>query len=450
MRHSLGGFGSVDEVRVWRIEAADAERAQRCAAAALFAAGATAGDRVLVSVRPSPGVVALALGALRSGIVPVVVDPSLTEAERGPIVDDADAQIVVDSERALDELLSGDDERELAPVPLSRPMHYTSGTSGTPKGVWTGVLPDADATAMHDDEGETWSFSGDDVLLLASPLHHSAPLRFASGVLLRGGSVVLVERFDAATVAAAIARYEPTVAFLVPSHLRRLFALPSMPSLSSFRLVAHAGEACEPALKQRAIDAFPAGSVWEFYGSTEGQFTVCSPDEWLARPGTVGRARRHRVMKADDDGQLWCTAPPWARFEYWRDPAKTAAAWGGDAFTVGDLGRVDGEGYVFLDGRRDDLIISGGVNVYPAEVEGVLASVDGVRMVGVFGVDDERWGQRVCAAYVGANATEDDLRAAAVARLAPHKRPKQYLRVDDLPRTSTGKLRRAALPSLLQ
>src|SRR5207248_4605632 len=113
-------------------------------------------------------------------------------------------------------------------------------------------------------------------------------------------------------------------------------------------------------------------------GATEGQFTVCSPAEWEARPGTVGRARPHRRLSVDDDGLIWCEVPRYARFEYWRDPKSTAAAWRGAAFTAGDLGRLDKEGYLFIDSRRDDLIISGGVNVYPAEVEHVLAAVPGV------------------------------------------------------------------------
>jgi long-chain acyl-CoA synthetase len=150
----------------------------------------------------------------------------------------------------------------------------------------------------------------------------------------------------------------------------------------------------------------------------------------------------------DDEGELWCAVPPWGRFSYWNDEERTAAAWrdtaDGPAFTVGDLGRVDEDGFVYLDSRRTDLIISGGVNVYPAEVEAALVEVPGVVEIAVFGRPDERWGQRVVAALVG-DASEDALREAARERLAPPKRPKEYERVEALPRTATGKVRRTEL-----
>ena len=205
-------------------------------------------------------------------------------------------------------------------------------------------------------------------------------------------------------------------------------------------------------MKRRLIEVFPEGTTWEFYGSTEGQFTACRSEEWLERPGTLGRARPGRVLSVDEAGHLWCVVPPPARFTYLRDPAKTADAWRetsqGPAFTVGDLGRIDADGYVFLDGRREDLIISGGVNVYPAEVERVLGEVPGVEEIAVYGVPDEQWGQRVCAAVVG---TVGDAALATYARehLAPAKRPKEYHRTPSLPRTPTGKVRRLDLPDLV-
>jgi acyl-CoA synthetase (AMP-forming)/AMP-acid ligase II len=264
---------------------------------------------------------------------------------------------------------------------------------------------------------------------------------------------VILSRFDAAVAAAAVRRFRPTTTFVAPTALQRLVghddATPDEVGLwDSFRLIVHAGSPCPPSLKWAALARARPGVVWEFYGSTEGQFTACSPEEWMARPGTVGRARPGRRLRTDDDGTVWCRCPSFARFRYWNDDEATARAWRGDEFTVGDLGRLDDGGYLFLDGRRDDLVITGGVNVYPAEVEAVLAEAPGVVEAAVFAVADETWGERVCAAVVG-TVDEAALRRHMAARVAPYKRPKTYFRVEELPRTATGKLRRRALPGLL-
>ena len=229
------------------------------------------------------------------------------------------------------------------------------------------------------------------------------------------------------------------------------------------------------------------GGVWEFYGSTEAQFTVCGPDEWLAHPGTVGRARPGRRLSivatgahgneagdgrddaakgaggangapgedgdgdgdGDGAGTIWCDMPSFARFTYWGDEQATGRAWRGTACSVGDLGRLDDEGYLYLSGRRHDLIISGGVNVYPAEVEAVLSAVPGVLQLAVFGMPDEQWGQKVCVAFVADRAgAEEAMREAASYHLAPYKRPKAYFATAELPHTATGKLLRRAVPSI--
>ena len=451
-----------------RLTAADAEGRQRRAAAGLAGRGLAAGDRVGVVAGSCADLLCVVLGALRTGVVPVVLNPALLPAERDALLADADVALTLD-DAGVAALAAGEGvgaggagttaaiERataaaaaavELAPWPLARPMHYTSGTTGTPKGVWSGVLDPAGAEALAAEERELWGFDAADTHLVCSPLHHSAPIRFSGGTLAAGGDVVVLRRFDPAVAAAAITAERPTTAFLVPAHLQRLFAAGDagggLPDLSGFRLVAHAGAHCPEPLKRRALAAFPAGAVWEFYGSTEGQFPACGPDDWLAHPGTVGRARPHRRLRVDEGGQVWCAAPPWARFTYWRDPAKTAAAWRGDEFTVGDLGRLDADGFLYLDGRRDDLIITGGVNVYPAEVERALHAMPGVEDVAVFGVADDRWGQRVTAAVVG-DVSPEAVASWARAHLAPYKRPKQVVPVADIPLGPTGKVRRSHL-----
>ncbi|MCA0145869.1 class I adenylate-forming enzyme family protein [Blastococcus sp. LR1] len=426
------------------VTSAGSERDQRRAAASLAAAGLGAGDRLLVSAAASPELLAVVLGALRTGIVPVVLDPALPAEERAALAEDADAALDAGDDPGR---LLGEDEAELADVPLARPMHYTSGTTGRRKGVWSGVLAEDHARALAAEEIELWGFGPADRHLVLSPLHHSAPLRFSIHTLLAGGEVLLPGPFDAATAARTITGLRPTTTFCVPTHLQRLLARDDV-DWSSFRRLVHAGAPCPEPLKRAVLAALPEGSVWEFYGSTEAQFTVCSPEDWLAHPGSVGRARPGRRLETDERGQLWCAVPPWARFEYWRAPEKTAEAWRGDLVTVGDLGRVDDDGVVWLDGRREDLVISGGVNVYPAEVEAVLDAHPGVVESAVFGVPDPDWGQRVVAAYVG-DAEAGDLADWARERLAPAKRPKALHPLPGLPRTSTGKVRRLDLPGVL-
>ena len=431
------------------IDPADNLTRQRCMAGGLRRAGLRSGDRVALLVPPSGDLLAVVLGALRTGIIPVIGDPQLPARERAELLDDAAPDLVVATHADLAGLLTGSPV-DLADVPLGRPMYYTSGTTGRRKGVYSGLLDQAEATALLDEETALWSFGPDDLHLLLSPLHHSAPLRFASHTLMAGGRVLLAGKFDASTAYRLIERHRPTTTFCVPTQLRRLRAMAGeeWPELSSFRLVAHAGEHCPELVKRWAVQALPAGSVYEFYGSTEGQFTVCSTDEWRERPTTVGRARPGRSLSTDDDGTIWCRAPRHARFSYWRDPDRTARAWRGDSFTVGDVGRLDDAGYLYLDGRREDLVITGGVNVYPREVERVLADCPGVVEVAVFGVPDDEWGQRLCAAVSGP-VTARVLAEYARAHLAPPKRPKTYLPVAVLPRTATGKVRRTDLAGLM-
>lgn len=410
------------------------------------------GDRVALLVPGTASYVDLVIGLLAREVFPIPLDPRLTEAERAGLLEDLRPHHVLRSPAEVEEWAAA---YPADGTPRGRPIHVTSGTTGRPKGVYSGVLDEAAAQALQREERELWGFRADDVNLVLSPLHHSAPLRFATGTRLAGGRVVVPGPFDPAAITAAIDEHRPTTMFCVPAHLQRLFAHwdeVGVPDLSSFRLVAHAGAPCPAPVKERLVALMPPGSVWEFYGSTEGQFTACSAAEQAERPGTLGRARPGRRISVDDAGHLWCVVPEHARFAYFGAPEKTAAAWRetpeGPAFTVGDLGRIDADGYVYLDGRREDLVISGGVNVYPAEVEHVLGQVDGVDDIAVFGLDDERWGQRVCAAYVG-EADPGVLDAHARTHLAPAKRPKAYHRLDALPRTATGKVRRLELAPLL-
>jgi len=453
------------------LTAVDSARQQRAFAGALIRRGVVAGDRVALHTISGGRMLSAILGALRIGVVPVLLNRGLLDEEREALTTTAEPALVVDDTLLLSMLDAGF-TTDLAPHPLARPMHFTSGTTGVPKGVWSGVLTEREAEGLAQEEAELWGFDAADRHLVCSPFHHSVSIRFGGGTLLAGGSVVIPGPFDASIARSALRELRPTTTFMVPAHLQRLLAMPSSagqadaPSgalrhdLRSLRLLVHAGAPCPAALKHRVLDLVGPDRLWEFYGSTEGQFTACSGREWVHRPGTVGRGRAHRSLHTDDDGTIWCTVPAYGRFEYWRDPVKTAAAWreadgGGRSFTVGDLGRLDDDGYLFIEGRRDDLIITGGVNVYPAEIEAVLARAPGVAEVAVFGVDDERWGQRVCAAVRsrGTDLPTADLSGSVIAHarahLAPYKCPKEVFVVDELPLTATGKVQRLRLPGLL-
>lgn len=448
---------------MFRLRAADAVSGSRNAAAQLEQLGVSSGDRVAICV-PLTANTALAAaeqalliqavwGALRCGIVPVMINPDLPPVERERLTRDCEPKLTVTTAGQLSDLVAGgvgtatNDTGTFA----ARPMHYTSGTMGQAKGVWTGFLPGDEIARWWSDEQEQWGFDESDVTLVHGPLSSSAPLRYSLLVLAAGGGVLLPGKFEPSAFARALTEEKPTTAFTVPSHWQRLFGLHELPP-SPYRLLAHAGSACPPDLKRRLHAWAGADRVWEFYGSTEGQFTACSGVEWENRPGTLGRARAGREIFTED-GVIWCRTPTYSRFEYWRDPEKTAAAWrtfadGSHAFTVGDLGRLDGDGYLFLDGRREDLIITGGMNVYPAQVEAALTAVPGVREAAVFGIDDQQWGQKVCAVIAG-DVTDGILQRELAQSLAGYQQPKRIFRLPEIPRNAMGKVQRLELPKHL-
>jgi long-chain acyl-CoA synthetase len=445
---------------------------QRRLAGALRAAGLGATDRVAVVAVNRTEVVEVIVGVLRAGIVPIPVNSLLTPREIEYIIEDSGAtwlftesavdfpspHRVVTFGDAYERVLFEADAISLANVTLGRPMHYTSGTTGTPKGVW--VAPETQDAAARRSAAfrRLWGLQNDEVHLVCSPLAHSAPLRFSIRTLESGGTVVLQSHFDAAETLAAVELFGVTSTFMVPTHLERIAALGGSigrHDLSSVRLLSHAGAPIRTDTKRRILEVFPPGSVWEFYGATEGQATRISTEEWLRKPGSVGRALPGvevgvldddgRAVAAGDPGEIWIRDPAAERFEYWGDKDKTRAAWRGDSFSVGDLGYLDRDGYLYLSGRKHDTIITGGVNVYPKEVEFVLAQHPAVAGVVVYGAPHEEWGQEVRALVVGAPGAPLDperLRTWARERLAGFKCPRRIDVVDDLPRTPTGKVMR--------
>ncbi|MEA2505405.1 MAG: long-chain acyl-CoA synthetase [Actinomycetota bacterium] len=453
------------------------DRRQRLLAGALQAGGLGRGDRIAVICKNRPESLEVTAGALRAGIVPVPVNPLLTDSEVAYLLEDSGARWLLtdrpaEPEPGVERVITFGDAYErclheaspadVADVSLGRPMHYTSGTTGQPKGVW--IRPQRPATAADAaaDFISLWNLNAEDIHLVCSPLAHSAPHRFSLRTLEAGGTVVLLQKFDAEESLATIDLMSITTTFMVPTHLERIMALRQKLArydLSSVRLLAHAGSPIRNTTKREVIDLLPRGTVWEFYGSTEGVATRISSDEWSRKPGSVGTARAGthlsvrgetgEELAAGEVGEVWISDPSAGRFEYWGDPQKTQAAWSGSWFTVGDLGFLDEDGYLFLTGRKHDMIITGGINVYPQEIEAVLQSHPAVRDAMVQGEPHPEWGQEVVAKVVGAPGQPLDpelLRKWARERLAGFKCPRRIEIVASLPRTATGKLQRSRTP----
>lgn len=445
---------------------------QRQLAGALSAAGLEEGDRVAVLSRNSVASLETTTACLRAALIPVPVNPLLKEREIEYVLEDSGArwlftdravepvvgleQIVTFGD-AYERVLQEADPVELCDHARGRPMHYTSGTTGAPKGVWVRPYKPRKAAESSADFIGYWGLTGSDIHLVCSPLAHSAPHRYALRTMEAGGTVTIQSHFDPAETLAAIDLFNVTTTFMVPTHLERILALGPgalrRHDLSSMRLLIHAGAPIREETKRATIAAFPEGSVWEFYGSTEGQATRISPGEWLRKPGSVGRPRPDAAIlirgpKADDlppgeVGRVWVKDPAVDRFQYWGDRRKTRAAWRAGAFSVGDLGYLDPDGYLFLTGRADDTIISGGVNVYPQEIEQVLSEHPLVTEAVVYGIPSDEWGQEVHAAVViSEEIDESALLDWCRERLAGFKRPRAFSFVDALPRTATGKLLR--------
>ncbi|MFF4767361.1 AMP-binding protein [Streptomyces sp. NPDC001255] len=345
------------------------------------------------------------------------------------------------------------------------PMFYSSGTTGRPKGILRPLTEAPFGTGLPLDRVLT-ALSGigeDSVYLCPAPLYHAAPAGWTMVTMRHGGTVVLMDRFDAEKALDLIARHRVTHAQFVPTMLIRMLKLPAGTrtryDTGSLRFVVHAAAPCPVEVKRRVID-WLGPIVHEFYSGSEGNcFFSIDSEEWLAHPGSVGRATLGRVVITDDEGRelppgevgtIWCEGTP--DFAYHNDPEKTARAHDSQGrSTLGDLGRLDAEGYLHLVDRRVDLILSGGVNIYPQEIEDVLGMHPAVTDVAVVGAPDPEFGQRVRAVVQPARpreagaALEAELLAYCRERLAAYKCPRAVEFTELLPRTATGKLLRRQL-----
>jgi long-chain acyl-CoA synthetase len=343
-------------------------------------------------------------------------------------------------------------------------MFYSSGTSGTPKGI-KHTLTDVPygSTGMSNFLSSLFDFDSDSVYLCPAPLYHSSPISFSMTTQRLGGTVVLMEQFEPEEMLQLIEKYRVTHVQLVPTMFVRLLKLSeaqrSAYDLSSLQVVIHAAAPCPVEVKQKMIDWW-GPIIREYYNGTEGigMFSI-STDEWLSHRGSVGRLIYGTVHILDDDGQslpngeignIWIEGT--VKFEYHNDPAKTAEAYNERGWsTLGDLGSLDDEGYLYLSDRRTNLILSGGVNIYPQEVEDVLALHPQVLDVAVIGVHDDDLGQKVLAIVSPAdpdNASPElaeELIEYCRERLARFKCPRGVVFDADLPRLPTGKLAKRLL-----
>ncbi|TMR21069.1 acyl-CoA synthetase [Nonomuraea turkmeniaca] len=428
----------------------------------LTSRGVRPGASVVTVLKNGLDALTMMLATYQIGAYHVPVNWHFTPEELDYIVTDCGAGIVVSPEAlTVADLVAGQPSGAPAHRRAGSMMLYTSGTTGRPKGVRRRLLDLTPEEMYPILMRKSWRHFGlpfGGVHLVCSQLYHSAPYGQAMMALQFGHTIVAPERFDAAGTLRLVERYRVTNAFMVPTMFHRLLAVPERESydLSSLTHLYHGAAPCPPATKQAMID-WLGPVVWEYYGSTEAAVaTMVSSQEWLARPGTVGRALDGMAFTivGEDGAEVPAGEPGLVyigginRFEYHGDPDKTAATMRGRDYTPGDIGYVDADGYLFLLDRRTDLIISGGVNIYPAEVEAALLEHPSVADVAVIGVPDPEWGHKVVALVQpvagvtgGADLTADLLRHCAP-RLAKLKHPRAIEYQESLPRTPTGKLSR--------
>ena len=463
----------------------------------LRAAGIGEGDTIAIVAGNRIEWFELALACANTGITHVPINWHLVAPEIAYIIGDCGAKAVMVGHRFVDEVASALADAQSSEVELALiagadsvgrfqnfddfmtggspeepenqsfggPMFYTSGTTGSPKGVKSSLSAMPPGTTP-----EIWHLIGagfsdlmevPGVSVLCGPVHHSAQWAFSFLPMMAGSSTVMQHKYDSAGVLDLIDRYQATNIHLVPTQMKRLIDLPDEVKTTydgaSMKLVIHGAAPCPPAVKRAMVDWW-GPKITEYYGSTEGSIiTMITSEQWLEKGGSVGPAMENmEILVVGDDGSalgpnelgtLYFRNITGTDFEYHNAPDKTAEAHREPGvFTTGDVGHLDDDGYLWLSDRKIDMIISGGVNIYPAEIEGVLGGHDLVADVAVIGVPDDEFGEAVKAIVVAKNGVEinDELRSTLDVlcgqNLAGYKRPRTYDFVAELPRTGTGKI----------
>jgi acyl-CoA synthetase (AMP-forming)/AMP-acid ligase II len=455
-------------------------RARRVANA-LSSLGVKANDRVAVMAYNSIELLEIVAGLSKLSAIGVLLNYRLREHEVAYIINDCQAKValagpglveVVDKARAEvaadvvfvaigdatgwkryeDLLASASEDVPVGEGGLGSTMSYTSGTTGKPKGAYRPKgVPAMEILRLV----QAFELVEPDVHLLAGPYYHSAPSFFVSLHLLLGSTLIIQPKYDPVEALQLIERHKVTTTFMAPTLLQRLCDVPEETffsyDLSSLRSIILAGAPCPYVLKVRAIERL-GERLWEFYGATEtGIVTLLRPEDQLRKPGSCGRAGPGQEIRlldaAGNEVPVGMPGEMWARnswlAEYYNKPEATASNMRGGFFSVGDIAYRDEEGYYYICDRRIDMIISGGVNIYPAEIEAVLTAHRAVADVAVIGVPDDHWGESVKAVVElrpGASATSEELIAFCGERLAAYKKPRSVDFVAELPRNPAGKL----------
>ena len=473
------------------------ERSNRLAQL-MWQRGLRRGDHVSIFMENNLVFFDVLWAAFRSGLYLTTVNRYLTGEEAGYIVDDSESQVLVastalaeaaaeipahapncpnwlmadvpagatpnDGFEDLETLLADQPAAPLAEEPAGSFMLYSSGTTGRPKGIIRplpeGSISDADSPVGGLQQA-LWGMDENAVYLSPAPLYHSAPIGFCQSVQALGGTVVMMRRFDPIVALQAIDDYSVTHSQWVPTMFTRMLKLPPEDragfNLSSHKVAIHAAAPCPQEVKRRMFEWW-GPILYEYYGGTEmNGFTHCSPDEWLAHPGTVGHPILGTIHICDEEGKELPNGEsgivyfelPAMPFEYLKDPQKTKDAQHPDHpnwSALGDVGYVDDDGFLYLTDRATFMIISGGVNIYPQEIEDALVMHDKVADVAVIGVPNEEMGEEVKAIVQPASGVEPDaaleaeLIAYAREHVAHYKCPKSVDFRAELPRLPTGKL----------
>ncbi len=464
-------------------------------AQAWYVAGLRPGDHVAAVVGNHLQNLVVFWAAMRSGLYFTPVNTYLRTAEARFVVENCRARAVVVEGRLgelattlvdddlplvsrlaidgpvpgyddFDTVLAAQPAEPLAVEPLGMTMAYSSGSTGRPKGIerpLSGATIETGNEALLTFVQQAYDVGADTVCLSPAPLYHAAPLSFAASVTGWGGTVVLMQRFDAERFLASVERYRVTHALVVPTMFVRLLrldpAVRARADLSTLQFAMHGASPCPVSVKRSMIEWWGPVLTEYYAGSEDNGSTLITSQEWLERPGSVGRAFGNAVIHVCDpegaevptgaDGIVYFEVPGGKPFEYHDEAEKTAStrhpvhpAW----TTLGDVGHVDADGYLYLTDRTDYMIISGGVNISPQEIEDVLIEHPAVLDVAVFGIPNEEFGQAVKAVVEPADPTADagevarQVRDFARDRLARHKVPRSVDVVESLPRSPAGKL----------